>query len=86
MAGALEREQPPRGRARVGGGDRVLDRRRGLELDHPVVARRPELAAAPAERVNTAKIAPRTPARAHPREVEVAAGPAVREQRVVVAR
>ena len=38
-AGALEREQPPGDRGRVRGRHRVLHRRRGLELDHPVVAR-----------------------------------------------
>ena len=83
---ALERQQPPRGGARVGGGHRVLHRRRGLELDHAVVTRHPDLARAPVRGREHREDRPADAAGAHPRQVEVAAVAPASEQRMVLAR
>ena len=81
----LERQQPPRGGARVGGGHRVLHRRSGLELDHPVVTRHLDLARAPVRAREHGKDRPAYAAGAHPRQVEVPAVAPASEQRMVLA-
>ncbi len=80
----LERQQPPGDRARVGGRHRVLHRWSGLELEHPIVPRDLHLPRAPIRAGEHREDPSAHAAGAHPREVEVAAGPAVRDQSVIV--
>jgi hypothetical protein len=82
----LERQQSPRGGARVGGGHCVLHRGSGLELDHSVVTRNLDLARAPVRSREHGKDRATHAARAHPRQVEVPAVAPGSEQRMILAR
>jgi hypothetical protein len=84
VPGALEREQPPRDRARVSRRHRVVDRRRRLELDHTVVARHLVLPAAARRSGEHREDPPAHATGAHPRKVEMTVRPALCDQRVIV--
>ena len=79
----LERQQPPRGGARVGGGRRC-HRRSGLELDHSVVTRHLDLARAPVRAREHGKDRSAYAAGAHPGQVEVPAVAPASDQRMVL--